>query len=224
MPARFVCLANSYKEGGRCVAGIMLDHNSNPIIQGGLPRWIRPISTEGHGEIRVDLVDHLCLLDIVEIEVVEYVGEGYQSENATFRENTIRVIGAFHPERLYELCEQRPLLFGNRGKAVHLDHIIRLNHSLTLVQAARFEVIEYTTEDDPDRKKIRLSFNYKGIQYDFPITDPIFKNNYQDNPHFVDDTNGLLLTLSVGVPLQEWHFKLVAGVIAIPLPKAIFLE
>jgi len=160
-----------------------------------------PISTEGHGEIRVDLVDHLCLLDIVEIEVVEYVGEGYQSENATFRENTIRVIGA-----------------------VHLDHIIRLNHSLTLVQAARFEVIEYTTEDDPDRKKIRLSFNYKGIQYDFPITDPIFKNNYQDNPHFVDDTNGLLLTLSVGVPLQEWHFKLVAGVIAIPLPKAIFLE
>ncbi|HUB62127.1 MAG TPA: hypothetical protein VL978_15535 [Puia sp.] len=213
MPVRFVCLANSYKERGRCVAGIMLDRNNNPIIQGGFPRWIRPISDEDHGEIRVDLVDHIHLLDIVEIEVMDYVGEGYQSENVTFLESSIRIIGTFDPEKLYDLCEERPLLFGNKGKVIHLKYIDRLFHSLTLVRATNFEVIEYTTEDVPDRKKIRLSFIYKGIQYDFPITDPVFKQNYQDDASFIDDIDEALLTLSVGVPLNDWHYKLVAGVI-----------
>jgi hypothetical protein len=213
MPARFVCLANSYKEGGRCVAGIMLDHNNNPIIQGGLPIWIRPISDEGHGEIRQDLVDHIRILDIVEIEIVDYVRDGYQSENATFRESSIGMVGAFDPGRLYELCDERPLLFGNHGKVINIKYIDRLHHSLALVRATDFKVIEYSTEDDPGRKKIRLSFTYKGVQYDFPITDPVFKQNYQANANLVDDINEMLLTLSVGVPLNDWHYKLVAGVI-----------
>jgi hypothetical protein len=36
MPARFVCLANSFKEGGRCLAGIELDNNNNPKIENGI--------------------------------------------------------------------------------------------------------------------------------------------------------------------------------------------
>lgn len=32
MQIQFVCLANSYKEGGRCVAGILLE-NGNPVMQ-----------------------------------------------------------------------------------------------------------------------------------------------------------------------------------------------
>jgi hypothetical protein len=40
MPTRFVCLANSFKEGGRCLAGIELDNNNNPIIENGHPKWI----------------------------------------------------------------------------------------------------------------------------------------------------------------------------------------
>ncbi len=215
MPIRFVCLANSYKEGGRCVAGIMLDHNNNPIIQDGLPRWIRPISDEGHGEVREDLVDHIRLLDIIEIEVGDYVGEGYQSENVTFRESSIRIIGAFDPQRLYELCEERPLLFGNQGKVINVKYINRLDHSLALVRATDFKVIEYTTEDNPDRKKIRLSFAYRGIQYDFPVTDPVFKRKYHADVNCINDINEMLLTLSVGVSLNDWHYKLVAGVIVL---------
>ncbi len=120
---------------------------------------------------------------------------------------------AFDPQRLYELCEERPLLFGNNGKVVNVKYIHRLHHSLALVRAIDSKVIEYSTEDDPGRKKIRLSFIYKGTRYDFPITDPIFKQNYQYNANVVDDIDELLLTLSVGVPLNDWHYKLVAGVI-----------
>lgn len=216
MPIRFVCLANSYKEGGRCVAGIMLDANNKPIFQGGLPKWIRPISDREHGEIHEEVVSHIHLLDIVEIEVVGYVGKGYQSENATFQEDSIRITGTFGSEGLHDLCEERPLLFGNRGKAIHREKINLLHHSLTMVRATQFEVIEKIAGGDPYRKKIRLSFIYKGIQYDFPITDPVFRRNYQNNPNFINDITEMLLTLSVGVPLEEeWYYKLVAGMIIV---------
>jgi hypothetical protein len=216
MPVRFVCLANSYKEGGRCVAGIALDHRNNPVfLQSGFPKWLRPISDTEHGEIHEDIVSHIHLLDIIEIDILAYTGRGYQSENATFQEDSIRIVGTFDPGKLDAVCEERPLLFGNKGKAIHLDRIHLLHHSLSLVRATHFEVNEYTTEDEPDRKKIRLSFAYKGVQYDFPITDPVFRHNYRDDPNFIDAINEMLLTLSVGVPLEEWHYKLVAGVIVI---------
>lgn len=217
MPIRFVCLANSYKPGGRCVAGVVLDHRNNPIfLKSGLPKWIRPISDAEHGEIYEGLVSHIHLLDIIEIEVVGYVGNGYQSENATFQEDSIRVVGTFDPKQLYDLCEERPLLFGNRGKAVHLDKISLLHHSLAMVRVREFDVIEYATEIDPDKKRIRLSFSFKGIPYDFPITDPVFRRNYQNNPTFINDKSELLLTLSVAIPLdEEWYYKLVAGIIIV---------
>jgi hypothetical protein len=43
---RFVCLANSFKEGGRCVAGIVLDSNNNP--ENGNVHWIRPVANLLH--------------------------------------------------------------------------------------------------------------------------------------------------------------------------------
>ena len=39
MPTRFVCLANSFKEGGRCFAGIELDANNKPLLVNGHPKW-----------------------------------------------------------------------------------------------------------------------------------------------------------------------------------------
>ena len=88
MLVRFVCLANSYKEGGRCVAGIMLDRFNNPIIENDLPTWIRPVSNTGHGEIHKELVSHIHLLDILETEISEFVDAGYQSENAIFLDDS----------------------------------------------------------------------------------------------------------------------------------------
>lgn len=59
MIARFVCLANSYKEGGMCLAGFELDVNNNPILINNHPKWLRPICKTNHGEIPKHLVSHL---------------------------------------------------------------------------------------------------------------------------------------------------------------------
>jgi hypothetical protein len=119
MPTRFVCLANSFKEGGRCLAGIELDAENNPRIANGHPKWIRPICNTPHGEVHTHLVSHINILDIIEVEITNYPEtNNYQSENAYFRENSLRVIGNYDSDELDRLCDNRNLIFGNRGKAV----------------------------------------------------------------------------------------------------------
>ncbi len=215
MLVRFVCLANSYKEGGRCVAGIVLDRFNNPVIKNDFPIWVRPISNTGHGEIHKDLVSHIHLLDIIEIEILGELGsgDGYQFENAIFLEDSIDVIGTFDIPKLYSLCEKRLFLFGSTAKAINIKYINRLDHSLTLVRTTDFEVLENLSDDNPPKKKIRLSFIYNDDRYNFPVTDPVFLHNYQNNISFMDGVGEVYLTLSVGVVFEEWHHKLVAGII-----------
>lgn len=214
MPTHFVCLANSFKEGGRCLAGIELDANNNPRIENGNQKWIRPICNTPHGEVHTHLVSHINILDIIELEVTNYPEEkNYQSENANFRENSIRVVGQFNRNRLDSLCDNRNLVFNNRGKAVSEEAIGKLTYSLMFIKTNQFEVVEKTYDDNPDRPQIRLIFSYNGNQYDLPVTDPVFLHHYQTNPDFLEECNELFLCLSIGVIWNAWYYKLVAGII-----------
>ena len=214
MPTRFVCLANSFKEGGRCLAGIELDNNNNPKIENGHPKWIRPICNTTHGEVHTHLVADLKILGIIEIEVTGYPHEkNYQSENVLFRENSIRVIGRFSFTQLNQLCDNRSLIFGNRGKAVSEEAIGNLSYSLMLINTNQFEVIERTYEDNPNRLQTRLVFSYNGNKYDLPVTDPIFLHNYQSSSDAIEDVEDVYLTLSLAIVHNNWHYKLVAAII-----------
>ena len=63
-----LCLANSRKLGGRCVAGREIGEN-------GVGQWIRPVSNHGHGEVseadrRFENGVDPMVLDIVEIPML----------------------------------------------------------------------------------------------------------------------------------------------------------
>jgi len=213
MPTRFVCLGNSFKEGGRCLAGVELDNNNHPIITNGRPKWVRPICDTPHGEIPTHFVSHIHLLDIIEIDGTHRPQDiGYQSENIFFDTNSINVRGHYNND-LHPLCDNRNRIFGNRGKAVSQDDINGLTYSLMLINTNEFEVIEKTYTDKPDRPQVRLLFHFNGNQYDLPITDPIFLHKYQQNPDFMNGINKVFLSLSLGVCWQDWCYKLVAGII-----------
>ena len=214
MLTRFVCLANSFKEGGRCIAGIFLDRDNNPVIENGRPKWVRPISNSIHGEVYTHLVAHLHILDIVEIKITAYPELSYQSENVLFNENSIKAIGKFNKGDLKGICDDNPVIFGNKGKAVHHEKIESIDHSLMLIHVADFDVVK-KTGDDPDKPKLRLVFSYHRTEYDFPITDPAFSQRYQTNPAFLQDTKELFLCLSLGIELNDWHYKLVAGIVRV---------
>ena len=213
MPTRFICLGNSFKEGGRCIAGVELDINNNPILANGRPKWIRPICDTPHGEVPTHLVSEIHLLDLIEIDGLQTPQVlDYQSENVLFSTDSIEIVGHYNND-LNLLCDNRNVIFGNRGKAVSQEAINNLTYSLMLVSTNEFEVIEKVYDDCTNRPQARLLFNYRGNQYDLPITDPVFLHRYRQNPDFMNGINHVFLSLSLGVCWNDWYYKLVAGII-----------
>lgn len=211
----FVCLANSYKEKGRCVAGIELDTKGNIIMEDDKPKWIRPVSAEGHGEIPSDLVSGIDLLDIIEMEVTEECPDGHQSENVFFDEESLECVGKLSKAKLNKASEDSKYIFGTRYSSLSEEVIEKLSHSLMLIEIDTFEVLEIPNEQKPKYQKIRLKFSYNGFEYDLPITDPDFLNTYRENPKILNKINSIKLCLSLGVKFTETnrYYKLIAGVI-----------
>ncbi|MBP1468304.1 hypothetical protein EYB53_021515 [Candidatus Chloroploca sp. M-50] len=217
MKKLFVCLANSKKYGNRCIAGIELQKTElgfRVVRNNDAPIWIRPVSNQEHGEVDSHLVDHISLLDVVEITVTSPMPKGYQSENCLFLEEILQVVSKtpLRKDVLDRLCSQQTgMLFGNRGKAVHSEKINELNHSLILIRPQEFSV--YTTMTDKNKEPIRASFIFAGTTYDLPITDIEFEQEYYKNKQLLDSVKHIYLTISLGVEHNGWHSKLIAGIV-----------
>lgn len=211
---KIVCLANSFRTGGRCLGGIALDENNNPIFLNNRPKWIRPVCNTEHEEVPTNLVSHINLLDIIEFQPIENSGHGHQSENVLFNTNSIRVIGTFPYANLDNLTgnQRFSLIFGNRGAAVPEHKVEEFNYSLKLIELTDFETNERVFEGR-DYPQIKLSFRYNGHLYNFPITDPVFLNRYGRNNNILEDVQKIYVTFSLAAPHQEWSSKLVAGII-----------
>lgn len=213
MVSRFICLANSLKRGGRCIAGILLDENNQPVLENGQPKWIRPITRTDHGELPENFTRHIKLLDIVETEITGYPeGTHHQGENAFFKEGSLCVKGTFEKENLVLLCDNRDRIFGGKGKAVPAEDICELGHSLVLVKTPIFNFTEKCYNDSP-KKQVRAVFTYHANEYDFPVTDPVFLSEFKQNKEFFNTHKRAYLCLSLGINWENWHYKLAAGII-----------
>lgn len=214
METRFVCLGNSVKQGGRCLAGMQLDVNNDPILEFGKPKWIRPTCNTLHGEVPNQIALPFKLLDILEINDTLPRPQKYQSENVLFNINSIKKIGIFDKRRLNSLCEDRRYIFKTRYPSLSEEVIRELNYSLMLVKPTQFGVIEKIYEDRMAPQH-RMLFTYNNFNYDFSITDPVFLRYYEANPEFVEGVKDVVLSLSVSVkfPPTNRYYKLVAGVI-----------
>ena len=210
MFTQIVCLANSYKEGGRCIAGIKLDER-------GLPEkpinWIRPVSLATEGEIPTQLVQDIRPLDIIQFEKTAEAPKMFQTENVLFDEKSLQITGNFPQDRLDTLCDQRQfLIFGSKNKSVEQNEAKNLNHSLTMLYTNHFKIYEHQYEDTR-RPQVRLRFSFDIYAYDFPVTDPVFLSNYQQNKQLLNGIEKIYLTLSLGRLHEGRHYKLVACVL-----------
>ena len=211
MMTRFVCLANSLKEGGRCIAGIVLDQYHQPIIQNNLPQWIRPVCPTEYGEIPIQHAIAFDLLDVLEMNVTGPKAVGYQSENVSF-EPPFSKVGTFNMADLANCCDHRCTLFGNRGKAISVDSIAGLDHSLVMIAVDQMNVELRSTEGRRNKPQLRACFEYGDMYYDLPVTDPIFRERIIQNPRELEGKESIYLCVSIGIPYEGWHYKLVAGV------------
>ena len=91
MKKHFICLANSTKYQGRCLAGVevSLDGACRYTIarnEDGTPKWIRPVSRDQqtHGALPERETKNIVLFDIIEIENMKACHQHAHSENVFY--------------------------------------------------------------------------------------------------------------------------------------------
>lgn len=217
MDKYFICLANSYKRGGRCVAGVEIVFDANgglkPVYDDdGRPRWIRPIATTTYGEIPNYVAEGIKLLSIVKLYNVVPCPNKPHTENVYYSKLEQCKYDLSNADSLlnYLIDSTHQSIFRNRGRAVSAEMSTGIDYSLMLIHVENaFAYIDGNRE----KSKNRMSFSYFGSDYDFPITDPIFLEEFKKEPECYANISDVYLTISLGLEFEGWHHKLVAGVI-----------
>lgn len=225
MKRRFICLANSKKYTQRCIAGIELVKSQrrgfryDVVKKDNQPLWLRPVSGSEHGEVEASFVDHINLLDVVEVNVTNthFEKSRYQSENVLFEPQILPVIERIEGkvdllDKLVWVAEIP--LFGSRGRTVSINDIETLDYSLLLIKPTAWRV--YTKRQasglSPAQAQTRASFLYNRVSYDLPITDVDFIAVFRYNPYILQNYKHVYLTISLGLPFEGRYYKLVAGI------------
>ena len=223
MDKYFICLANSYKRGGRCIAGIEILYNTPTdwsVIHNevGAPIWIRPIGHTTYGEIPTITANKIPYYSIVKLTDVNPCPKELHTEDVFY--SRIEVIGNIVPttETLNQFVDKihTTILF-NQWKAVAVGANIPEAYSLMLIHP---DNISTYVDDSWEKPKIRMKITHCGTTYDLPVTDPVFLDAYKANPCILQNNSNTYLTLSLGLDFEGWHHKLVASVFGnIPTSK-----
>lgn len=217
MEKYFICLANSYKHGGRCIAGIEVVPQSDGSLgivrhDDGRPRWIRPVSMSANGEIPNHLAESFKIFSLVKLTDVEPCPDNAHTEDVHCTRMEICPF-ELSPTKdfLNQLIDtQHQAVFYFRGKSIPTTIIDRLDYSLMLIHPDN--ACAYCDEER-ENSKYRMKFTYNGSNYDFPITDPVFLEQFKKSPNSYADLDGVYLVLSLGIAFEGFHYKLVATVL-----------
>ncbi|MFW5894142.1 MAG: dual OB domain-containing protein [Verrucomicrobiota bacterium] len=180
MPTKtIVCLANSFRPGGSCVAGI-------EIIQGQFDGWIRPISHRAdqainYAEKTLDDGSSLSVLDIIEIAFDEHRPEHHQTENWLITEGSRwRKVGQMAPSDLLpavlpsttRLWRPTSSTYTGQNDEVPAFFARRLANSLALVRPTA-ATIDVSFNPHGNKNEVWVSFGWAGTQHKMKLTDPI---------------------------------------------------
>ena len=210
-----LCLANSYKHGGRCIAGIEIEvNNGNLTIHRstyGIPIWIRPISHSASGEVPLRDALGIDVFSVVKIHDVQYAGDGAHSEDYYY--TRLEKLASISPSDAFlsgYTDNWHNNIFGNRGRAVTPDSFASGNYSVMLIRTEGSSIYL----DNRYSPKPRIKFLHNGNEYSFPITDPEYLDKLRSNPDLYHDNYGILyIVASLGVEHDGWHSKLAATII-----------
>jgi len=217
MKRTIICLANSKKYGERCIAGIEVIRKPRggwQIVKNeGRPKWLRPVSDSGHGEVKESEVKDIGLLNVVEFQAIRACGIGYQSENILFKKGSLRQISLIGctTKNLDVLVDKTcSNLFGDHDKKISISDIQKVNHSLVFVKVERVQIyypVVYKTMNP------RAKITFRGKNYDLPVTDVNMIFKLYENPNWLKDKKNLYCTFSLGVHFEGFHYKIAAGIL-----------
>ncbi|MDR0578953.1 MAG: hypothetical protein LBI87_15845 [Candidatus Accumulibacter sp.] len=174
---QIICLANSRKITGRCVAGKRMGDKS----------WCRPVSNRPGREIsefdqRYPDGETAKLLDVISVPCIKKVPDGHQSENVLiddrfYWENR----GRASWQEILALVDQNADLWANgfhayynKNNRVPKAYIDRDSGSLRLIYLEK--IVLHAQPKAPEfgnmKPIVRASFVYKNQEYRLDLTDP----------------------------------------------------
>ena len=217
MDKYFICLANSYKRNGRCIAGVEVTISQDShwkIVRNddGSPHWIRPIDQHTvYGEILEGEAHYIPLLSVVKLSEVVPCPHESHSEDVNYMQMT--AIGMINSNR--EVLEQLSdnvhfEVFYTTDLAISPEVYAKGNYSLMMIHP---ENILFQEDLTKKRARYRMLFSYHGTNYDFSITDPVFYEQIALQPDILTSLTDVYLTLSIGLEYEGRHHKLIAGLI-----------
>ena len=210
---KMLCLANSRKHGGRCVAGLLPDGS-----------WIRPVTATGNGSLTsamcmLDVGRPVRALDVVRVGVERPAPRPHQPENWVITDKRWKFVDARGLSDVQDFLDgavtDEPELLGSTTNRVTWAQI--QEHpppsSLALIKVHRpvFDRNPYKSSQQ------RARFEYHGVEYDLPIT---FEFDLpRPGKQRRRSNSAWYFTISLGEPWEEQGgncYKLVACALKAP--------
>ena len=219
---RIVCLANSRKLSGRCVAG-------REWVGGkAAGPWIRPVSARPSQEVseherQYEDGSDPKVLDIVGVPVLAQKPDKWQTENWTLdAERYWKKLGRiswFDLPRLLDPPE--PLwidghsTYNGANDKVPMELIGRVSSSLRLVRLERLRLRVFAPGEafGNSKRRVQAVFSHAGSDYRIWVTDPVYERTYLSKIDGEYKTGECYVTVSLGEPYGESCYKLAAAVI-----------
>ncbi|NEO24573.1 hypothetical protein [Moorena sp. SIO4A5] len=214
---QIICLANSWKHGDRCIAGI----NSLKC------QWIRPVSDLPDGRIPKPMRQiagrEPTLLDILDIPLAKTGPDfGFECENLLVLPGQWRRVGQVPAGYLNKFCSREKYILHNNERYVTVSFLqslpVEQRCTLQLVKAVEFLVQPIGIRDEGVEKWEGSLVTDCGQELTATITDPVFVRHLELGYR---PQNQCLVTVSLSMPWRpgDWQkdgdpcWKLIAGVI-----------
>ena len=221
---RIVCLANSRKPFGRCVAGVEL-------TDFGFGNWIRPVSSREHQEVseyerQYENGKDPVLLDIIDVPLLKRCPNGYQRENWLLDPELYwGKADTFDWEELDSISETKGILWKNGSSTFHGENdripeieAGRETSSLTLVRVDRANLRVYApgAAFGNSKRRVQACFNFAGYSYALRVTDPKIEKEFLGQADGEYQLGESFLSISLSEPFEGYSYKLVAAVLQRP--------
>jgi hypothetical protein len=215
---RIVCLANSFKKGGSCIAG-------RELIADRLGGWIRPVSDRPTAEVRNSESGNPKLLDILDVPILRAEPRHHQTENHVIDASQRWVKAGELPwAALTHMIDRPASLWINsdhtKGPGLYdcmsQAEAFTLSTSLMLIKPDNFSV-EVGPHYYTGKRTWRAGFVYNGTNYNLSLTDPIATSKYAADGSY--PLNNVYICVSLTEPWEKDNnrcHKLVAAVFSNP--------
>jgi hypothetical protein len=218
---RMVCLANSRKLNGRCIAG-------RELVDGHAAGWLRPVSSREHQEVseyerQYEDGSDPKVLDVIDVPLLRELPGTYQRENwlldpkmywARAGQATWDDLAAL-ADPVAPLWVDGHRTYNGMNDKIPLSVAESQSTSLVLVRVPEVRLAVFSPGEvfGNPKRRVQARFRHASKDYRLWVTDPKYERHFLSQPNGDYELADSYLTVSLGEPLDGECYKLVAAII-----------